>query len=440
MNNPLARLSYKQALLVASDLGGIALCLYAARWIRYGDKSLTFFLSWDFVGFFATVVFILSLFDLYKRDRNFLALHRYGRLFVAIATLVPAVSLYLFAFPQADIFGRGVVGIFFIGFSLWIFCLRFLIGILLRRQNIPSRWLVLGHSPKFLPVLEEIEEEARHYGIHFSRPENFNEDIRSHKWDGFIICDEPSLSKDVMGAMMNHRLAGKRVYKIGDFYESLWPKVSLSCLEDGWFTFSRGFRLLHDRFALRLKRSTDIALSSILLTATLPFSLLIALAIKIEGRGSVFYVQKRIGINNRLFTIFKFRSMKSDTGKGGAAWTLKSDSRITQVGKFIRLTHLDELPQLINIFKGDMSFIGPRPERPLITQLLEYEIPFYNTRHTVKPGLTGWAQVLYPYGSSVEDARAKLQYDLYYIKNFSFFLDLLIFLKTFRIVLFGKGR
>ena len=259
MNNSLARLSYKRAFLIISDLVGIVLCLYVARWIRYEDKNTTFLLSWEFFGFFATVALVLLLFDLYKRDRSLLALHRYGRLFAAISALVPAVSLYLFVFPRADIFGRGIIGLFFIGFSLWIFSLRFLIHMLLQRKTLSSRWLVLGHCPKFLPALEEVEAEARHYGIHLSHSEDFCEES-ARRWDGFIICDESLIPKDIMGAVMNRRLVGKRVYRLGDFYESLWPKVSLHCLEDGWFTFSQGFRLLHDRLALKIKRFIDICL------------------------------------------------------------------------------------------------------------------------------------------------------------------------------------
>jgi lipopolysaccharide/colanic/teichoic acid biosynthesis glycosyltransferase len=168
--------------------------------------------------------------------------------------------------------------------------------------------------------------------------------------------------------------------------------------------------------------------------------LVTALLIKIESPGDILFRQIRTGKDGEPFSIFKFRSMRSDAEKDGAQWASKNDQRVTRVGKFIRLTRIDELPQLLNIFRGEMSFIGPRPERPEFNTLLEKEIPYYEMRHLVNPGLTGWAQVLYPYGASVEDSKEKLQYELYYIKNYSLLLDLQIVLKTVGVVLLGRGR
>jgi lipopolysaccharide/colanic/teichoic acid biosynthesis glycosyltransferase len=168
--------------------------------------------------------------------------------------------------------------------------------------------------------------------------------------------------------------------------------------------------------------------------------LITAVLIRLESSGGAIYKQVRTGKDGKDFTIFKFRSMRSDAEKNGAQWASQNDSRVTRIGNFIRKTRIDELPQLFNILRGTMSFIGPRPERPEFNRSLEKELSFYNLRHIVQPGLTGWAQVLYPYGASLEDAKEKLQYDLFYIKNYSLWMDISIVLKTITVVVFGRGR
>jgi exopolysaccharide biosynthesis polyprenyl glycosylphosphotransferase len=184
----------------------------------------------------------------------------------------------------------------------------------------------------------------------------------------------------------------------------------------------------------------DLALSVLLGIVTAPLMLLTAIAIKLDSSGPALYCQERVGENGRVFRIYKFRSMRTDAEKGGRpVWARDKDDRVTRIGRFIRLTRLDELPQLWNVMRGDMSFVGPRPERPFFVEQLARDIPFYMQRHAVKPGLTGWAQVKYRYGSSIEDAVEKLRYDLYYIKHLSVFFDLTIVLDTVKVILFGKG-
>jgi exopolysaccharide biosynthesis polyprenyl glycosylphosphotransferase len=190
-----------------------------------------------------------------------------------------------------------------------------------------------------------------------------------------------------------------------------------------------------------MKRSFDIVCSVIILLLTLPLMLLAALAVKLEDRGPVFYSQERVGKDGKTFYVHKFRSMRTDAEKGGKPqWAQQNDPRITRVGNFMRKTRIDELPQILNVFKGDMSFVGPRPERQYFVDQLIEVVPYYNVRHSVKPGITGWAQVRYGYGSSAEDALQKLQYDLYYVKNNSLFLDVLILIDTLKVVLFRSGR
>jgi exopolysaccharide biosynthesis polyprenyl glycosylphosphotransferase len=206
----------------------------------------------------------------------------------------------------------------------------------------------------------------------------------------------------------------------------------------GQLAFTSGFHFNRRRRVF--KRVADFTVSLLFLAAVLPITFLVALAIKLESRGPVFYRQERVGLNGRIFRVWKFRSMRVDAEKDGVPqWARAKDSRVTRVGRFIRATRIDEIPQIINVLEGDMSFIGPRPERPYFVQQLRREMPYYDLRHRVKPGITGWAQVNYRYGESIEDARQKLAYDLYYVKNNDFFLDLTILVQTVRVIMFAHG-
>ena len=189
----------------------------------------------------------------------------------------------------------------------------------------------------------------------------------------------------------------------------------------------------------RAKRAIDIGIAGFLLVATAPLTFILCSIIRMESAGPAIYRQKRVGLHGKDFTLYKLRSMALDAEKNGAVWAMQNDPRVTRVGRIIRKLRLDELPQLVNVLRGDMSLIGPRPERPEFVDKLEQIIPYFYLRQTVKPGMTGWAQVSYPYGASEEDARIKLEYDLYYIKNMSLFFDLKIMLKTVGVVLFPSG-
>jgi sugar transferase (PEP-CTERM system associated) len=221
-------------------------------------------------------------------------------------------------------------------------------------------------------------------------------------------------------------------------YERLTGKILIDDLKPSWMIFSDGFVV--SRWTRMLKRVMDVALSSIGLVLASPFMLLTAIAIALDSDGPVLYSQDRVGEGGRQFTVYKFRSMRVDAEQGGTPqWARDGDDRVTRVGRFIRTTRLDELPQLWNVLRGNMSFVGPRPERPFFVEQLAMEIPYYMQRLAVKPGVTGWAQVKYQYGSSVEDAMEKLRYDLYYIKHLSIALDLSIVFDTVKVILFGRG-
>src|SRR3954470_14564065 len=238
--------------------------------------------------------------------------------------------------------------------------------------------------------------------------------------------------------LLRAKLSGVRVEDATTTYERLTGKILLDDLKPSWLIFSDGFRA--SRVTRFLKRMLDLSLSIILAIVSAPFMALTALAIRLDSPGPMLYSQERVGENGAVFKIYKFRSMRTDAEMAGKPiWARDNDDRITRVGRFIRKTRLDELPQLWNVMRGDMSFVGPRPERPFFVEQLAQEIPFYLQRHAVKPGLTGWAQVKYQYGSTVEDAMEKLRYDLYYIKHLSIVFDLTIVLDTVKVILFGKG-
>jgi sugar transferase (PEP-CTERM system associated) len=240
-------------------------------------------------------------------------------------------------------------------------------------------------------------------------------------------------------ALLECRLRGIRVEDWPTFYEKAEGKILVTAVRPSWLIFSDGF--VRTPRTEMIKRLFDVTLSLTGLILALPLMVLSAIAIKLESSGPIFYRQPRLGQNGCVFILNKFRSMRQDAEKEtGPVWSVQSDARITRVGGFLRRTRLDELPQLFNVLVGHMSFIGPRPERPEFVAELQGQIPYYMERLAVKPGLTGWAQVKYQYGSSVEDAVEKLQYDLYYIKNLSLFLDLLIVLNTVQVVLFARGR
>lgn len=240
-----------------------------------------------------------------------------------------------------------------------------------------------------------------------------------------------------LSQFLDCKLAGIPSCDALSFCERELGKIDISLLQPGWMLFSDGFK--YSKRRMLAKRLFDLVLASLFLVVLWPFMLLTALAVKLESPGAVLYHQVRVGLNGRCFRIYKFRSMRQDAEKNGAVWAQKNDARVTRVGAFIRNTRLDELPQLYNVFAGHMSFVGPRPERPEFVSELAQQIPFYEMRHKVKPGLMGWAQLKYPYGASVEDAKNKLQYDLYYTKNHSFFMDMLIMIQTVEIILLGKG-
>jgi sugar transferase (PEP-CTERM system associated) len=238
--------------------------------------------------------------------------------------------------------------------------------------------------------------------------------------------------------LLECKLRGVKIVELPTFFEREYRQVLLESITPSWMVLGDGFN--QSVFRNMVKRLLDLIVSGALLVLTLPIMVLAALCIYLESGGPVLYRQERVGQGGRMFTLYKLRSMRKDAEHDGKPhWAAQNDQRITLVGRFLRNFRIDELPQIINVFKGDMSFVGPRPERPFFVDQLEKQVPYYALRHSVKPGITGWAQVRHPYGASVDDAIEKLQYDLYYVKNHCLFLDLTVLIATVEVVIWGKG-
>ncbi len=255
--------------------------------------------------------------------------------------------------------------------------------------------------------------------------------------DRIVVALDERRGRLPIDQLLDCRLKGVRVEEWFTFTERLCGKFPVENLLPSFLIFSDGFR--RSFIIKKVKRMMDVLLSILGLLLFFPFCLLICAAIKLESAGPIFYRQERVGEGGAVFRLLKFRSMRPDAERHGPVWAGANDRRTTRVGRVIRKLRLDEIPQMINVLKGEMSFVGPRPERPFFVEKLQKEIPFYAHRHSVKPGITGWAQIYYPYGASREDALEKLKYDLYYIKHMSVVLDLIVILKTVKIMFLGEG-
>ncbi|HKQ83320.1 MAG TPA: TIGR03013 family XrtA/PEP-CTERM system glycosyltransferase [Steroidobacteraceae bacterium] len=263
---------------------------------------------------------------------------------------------------------------------------------------------------------------------------------RKEEVDEIVVAMDDRRRSFPMMHLLECRLEGLEITELVSFLERETGKVRLDVLNPSWMIFSEGFR--QGRINTVLERMFDIVASFLLVLITLPVMLLTAIAIKLEDgpRSAIFYRQTRVGQYGRPFRLMKFRSMREDAERDGAPqWAQKNDSRVTKVGSFIRMTRIDELPQILSVLRGEMSFVGPRPERPEFVAHLNERIPYYRERHSIKPGITGWAQLCYPYGSSEQDAAEKLQYDLFYVKNHSLLFYLAILVQTVEVIVWGKG-
>jgi sugar transferase (PEP-CTERM system associated) len=446
-------------LLVFFEAAVLFLALFAGWELRYpgaGLSSLTRFLP-EAITFAVLMMVMMSAVGLYDQNLRESVLGTVRRMLVAFALGLMVMSAIFYVFPRTYV-GQGV----FLATTLIAFAGILIVRLVFTRWShlgLPRpRVLVLGTGPEALMVQRALlsnrgEEDAALVAFHPVRdtehkvPEDqilpaslpiLDTVVQRGITEVVIAMRERRGGALPLRALLDCKLQGIKVHELSTFLERELKQVSLESLRASWLLFGDGFRqgLVRET----IKRVFDVSMSVVLLTVSFPFALCAAVAIALESRGPIFYRQERVGAGGRVFEIVKFRSMRSDAESDGTPrWASRDDDRTTRVGRFIRKTRIDELPQLYNVLKGEMSFVGPRPERPFFVQQLAQDIPFYLARHSVKPGITGWAQVRYPYGSSLEDATQKLQYDLYYVKNNTLFLDLMIVIETIQVVLLGKG-
>jgi sugar transferase (PEP-CTERM system associated) len=406
-----------------------------------------------------TVVCQLCLY--YNDFYDLTLVHSSRELIVRLLQAVGAASIVLaalyFTMPHLMI-GNGIfvsaLFVFVVGILAW----RLLFNHLTGSVRLQERILVVGTGETARKVVRQIldQREFAYHVVGFidddssrigerivnpgivGTPADMGALIKRHQIDRIIVGLADRRGKLPVAELLRAKMAGIRVEDATTTYERVTGKILIDDLRPSWLIFSDGFRV--SRMTRWMKRAIDLAFSLILFVISFPLMVLTAIAILLESGRPVLYCQDRVGENGKIFTLCKFRSMRTDAEKGGQPiWATNQDERVTLVGRFIRTTRLDELPQIWNVARGDMSFVGPRPERPFFVAELAKAIPFYQQRHVVKPGLTGWAQVKYRYGASVEDAMEKLRYDLYYIKHLSVFFDLTIVFDTVKVVLFGKG-
>lgn len=378
-----------------------------------------------------------------------------ARLAVAVALGITGLSLVFFLLPTLSFWRSNLLYAMVIAVVLLV-ATRALLGRALGGDTFKRRVVVLGAGAR----ARRIVELAGVPGINFvvagvvamgepapvvpdAVPRDLIPNLAKHVTNldavEVVLALEERRNALPVKDLLRVKTTGVQVADLSSFLERETGRIDLASVNPSFLIFSDGFasgRMLSSMF----KRAFDISASLLLLILTLPVILIAALAIKLESKGPAFYRQRRVGLYSQTFDILKLRSMRQDAEVGGrAVWAAEDDPRVTRVGRFIRKVRIDELPQTWTVLKGEMSFVGPRPERPQFVSDLEQHLPFYAERHMVKPGITGWAQINYPYGASIEDARHKLEYDLYYAKNYSPFLDLLILLQTLRVVIWPEG-
>ena len=445
-------------LLIVADSALAILALVMGCFLRFGDIAGVEEL-FAYAGMrslmFAGVVIVCGFFcELYAREQKFRWSDLAARIALVqmVALLVLSASYYLL--PVAMI-GRGYLSFALILCGLMQFLLRRALHALGGLPGFTERVLVLGVGPLAELMEKTIQLSQGNYVLAgFVQPaadivtvpsdrvigsvEQIASLVRQQRVNKLVVAVTERRGVLPVKDLLICKLSGVDVLDSPCFYEELSGKLLIENIQPSWFIYSDGFRTtIFKRF---YKRLLDLCFSLLGIVLALPLFPLVALLVKLDSPGPALFSQIRTGERGREFSILKFRTMRQDAESGtGAVWAQQNDPRITRLGGFLRKTRLDEIPQLFNVLRGEMSFIGPRPERPeFVSQLIE-NIPYYNKRHFVKPGLTGWAQICYPYGASEEDALEKLRYDLYYIKNYSILLDLFIVLETIKVVIYGRG-
>jgi sugar transferase (PEP-CTERM system associated) len=457
-----SRLNARTVLLILAEAAVVFGALMGAVYLRFGSDGALYelverqgYLKAGLASAFCLTAFYL--FDLYDfvvmHDRRELVL----RLVQALGLAWMALALMFYAFPQLMI-GRGVALLALpLALTLMI-SWRVSIHWFLGHPDFGERILIVGSGNLAVEVARQVIErpdagyrivgfvgtDSELLGKSLINPRviavtsELAEVVRRENVDRIVVAMGERRGQLPTQELLQLSLAGTVSIEEGaSFSERVTGRVSLSMLRPSWLIFSGRGRQARISGVTRSVVHRLVALIGAILS--LPIVLLTAILIKLDSKGPVFYRQERVGENGRPFTLLKFRSMRVDAEEAGPVWASKGDDRVTRLGRIIRKIRVDEIPQFWNILRGEMNFVGPRPERPHFVAQLASEIPYYEQRHLIPPGLTGWAQIKYPYGASIEDARQKLQYDLFYVKNQSLILDAIVLFETIKIILFGRG-
>jgi sugar transferase (PEP-CTERM system associated) len=410
---------------------------------------------WPLINFAVTLQLAMIAVGVYGTDAFHSMRFAAARLVVAICLGVIFLSVVYFMLPGYTLWRSNSLYAMFFAFVLLV-AVRMLLGNTLGTEAFKRRVLVLGAGQRAARLGRLGAERATSFSVvgHIDMgdcvsvvttavPRDAIDDLATYAAtlgaNEVVLALEERRKAMPVADLLHIRTLGMHVNEISTFLERETGRVDLRSINPSWLIFSDGFSSGR-RLSSLAKRVFDIVVATLLLVLTLPFVMIGALAVKLESKGPAFYRQTRTGLYGAPFDILKLRSMRQDAEVAGkAVWAEKDDPRITRVGRIIRKLRIDELPQVWTVLKGEMSFVGPRPERPQFVTELGKKIPFYAERHVVKPGITGWAQINYPYGASIDDAKHKLEYDLYYAKNYTPFLDVVIILQTIRVVLFPDG-
>jgi sugar transferase (PEP-CTERM system associated) len=456
------KVSSQTIILLITDVLLIAAGLFVATLIRFESWStaMHYVDSLQTLGRFALVVVTCGLsmhyYDLY--DGRIVRQHAelFVRLLQALGTVCLVLAIFYYVFPAIGL-GRGIavlatptILLLTAGSRLALEDTR-----LLARE--PERLLVLGTAPAGISLVKEIisrpdlrlkvvgflDEKGENIGKSLVNPgiigacNEVERVVVQEKIDRIVLSLAERRGYMPVRQLLDLKFAGVSVEGADTAHEKVFGRIFLEHLSPSWLILSDGFR--KSWFLLLIKRAIDIAVSFLACLLFLPIAVLVILAIWIEDGSPILFRQERVGLKGHTFDILKFRSMYKNAEENGPIWATTDDRRITRVGRIIRKFRLDELPQLLNVLRGEMSLVGPRPERPVFCKLLDEKVPLFAQRHTVRPGITGWAQIKYQYGGSIEEAKTKLEYDLFYIKHLSITLDLLILFETAKVMISGRG-
>ncbi|PJB31953.1 MAG: hypothetical protein CO109_07135 [Deltaproteobacteria bacterium CG_4_9_14_3_um_filter_65_9] len=454
--------SLRSAVCFIIEGGIIMFSVVASFLLLYGRAGTPVVSMGDVVARALVITFFcqscMYLLDLY----NFRLSQTWGELLFALAIAIGfvciGIGLLSYAIPKFGVAGK----MYYLSILIASVCLllwRLAFELYITRYASHENILIVGTGEVARHVGEEIRKRKR-LGFHLvgfidgppaktnpsagrvgevlGDPAQMDRIIRQHGVDKIVVAITERRGEYPVKEMLALRVKGCQVVEWPGFFEKLSGRIPIDSLAPSFFIFNDGFR--KSKILLSIRRGVSAIFAAVYLVLLLPLFLIVAGFIKLDSPGPVIYSQIRVGQNGKRIRIYKFRSMRNDAEKdGNAIWAVENDPRITKVGRFLRKTRIDELPQLFNVLIGELDFVGPRPERPEFVEKLQSLIPYYALRHTVKPGITGWAQVMFHYGSTIDESKEKLQYDLFYIKNMSLKLDLLILFHTFKIVLLGRG-